>query len=803
MLGKILQDLRFTVRGLARTPIFTAAVITTLALGIGANTAIFTIVDRLLLRPLPYPHAEQVVMMHEISTKSPRMDVSPGNWLDWQRESKSFESIAAWNDRFNLTLTGEGEPERLKTQAVSHEFFGVLGVHPIMGRDFVTDDDKPGVPRRVILGYSLWQRRFGGSSGIVGKTIQLNATAIEVIGIMPAGFRFMSNDTDLWLAYALDRNRAWRDQGGRSIPYVVGRLKPSVTPAAAQAEMRAIMSRFAQLYPFNKDTSAIVIPLRDVITGEVRTSLLVLLAAVGVLLMIACFNVANLLVSRSAYRRREIAIRSSLGAGRAAIVRQIVLESLTLALAAGVAAVLVARGGIAVLLAVTPPALLQMADVSIDGWILLYTFGITVIIGVALGLVPAVPLVRGHLTDHLQDGGRSVTSSARVRRMLIVAQVAMTVVLLCGAGLLVRTFLALTHDPVGVNAANVLTLRVDLPGARYNNAKQVAFFRQALEKLQALPGVESTGAARDLPVSRLRISGTSFRIQGEAELPPDQQPSTWVRVAAPGYFKTLGISVLKGREFINLDQVEGAEPVFIVNAAFAKKFFPTRDPLSSAISVFMDDKNPFGRIVGVVDDVKEGSLRNNAEPAVYYTNGQLASNGMTLFIRSSRGTGLAREAIQVIRELDPLLPVTEVRMLEEAFGDTVARERLNAVVSGAFAASALLLASLGLYGLLAFTVAERTREIGVRMALGAGPGAVLQLVLANGLRLVTLGAVIGSITAFGLARFLQGLLFGVTAYDPLTFAAVISLLMFVSVLAVWVPAYRATTVNPVVALRKD
>jgi len=803
MFERLLRELRFTVRGLARTPVFTAAVILTLGLGIGFNTAIFSIVDRLMLRPLPYPNGERLMMMYEIRSTSRRMDVSPANWLDWQRDSTSFERLAAWTNRGAVTLTGEGEPERLKTQLVSHEFLRVLGVSPMLGRDFVAEDDRPGVPRRAIISHALWQRRFDSDPAIVGKTLQMSSVPVEVIGVMPVGFRFMDNDTDVWLPYALDRNRAWRAMGGRSIPFVVGRLKPLVTPEAAQAEMTGMMARLGQLYAFNKDTSALVIPLRDVLTGEVRTSLLVLLAAVGMLLLIACFNVANLLVARSAYRRREIAIRTSLGAGRGAIIRQLIIESVTLAVVGGVAAVFIGRSSIVILLSLTPPALLQMVGVSIDRWMLLYTFGISMVIGVVLGLAPAMPLVRGQLSDYLRDGSRSVTSSTRVRRWLIVAQVAMTVVLLCGAGLLVRTFLALTHDPTGVKAAHILTLRVDLPGARYNNAKQVAFFRQALEKLQALPGVESTGAARDLPVSRLRISGTSFRIQGEPELPPDQRPHTWVRVAAPGYFKTLGIPILKGREFTNLDQVEGTEPVFIVNAAFARKFFPSRDPLSSAVSVFMDDKNPYGRIIGVADDVKEGSLRDESTPTVYYTNGQLASNGMTLFVRSSRGLELAREATQVIREIDPLLPVTEIQMLEQAFGESVARERLNAVVSVAFGISALLLASLGLYGLLAFTVAERTQEIGLRMALGARPSGVLQLVMINGLRLVGVGAAVGLLAAFALSRFLQTLLFGITGHDPMTFVAVAGLLTLVSALAVLIPAYRATMVNPIVALRKD
>jgi len=796
------MDIRYCLRTLARTPVFTITVVLTLALGIGANSAIFSIVDRLLLRSLPFPNGEQLVVLHESRRTAPRMDVSPANWLDWQRDSRSFESFAAWTNRFPSTLTGSGEPERLKAETVSHEFFPLLGVQPALGRIFSANDDRPGAPPTAILSYSLWQRKFAGDKGILGKTIELNAMAVEVIGVMPAGFRFLSYDTDVWHPFALDRNVSWRDTAGRFIPYVVARLKPSVTYDTGKAEMETIAGRLAQLHVFNRDTSVTVIPLREAMTGQVQTSLLVLFAAVGVLLLIACSNVANLVLARSAYRRREIAIRTSLGATRIAIVRQLMTESLLLAAAGGIVAVFVARSSVAVLLALVPPSLLQTPSIPIDRWVLLYTLAISVLTGVVVGLAPALPAIRVDFADYLRSGTRSVTLSMPLRKGLIVAQVAMTVVLLCGAGLLMRSLFALIHDAIGVQAENVLTMRVELPASRYNPPQRLGFFRQVIERLQALPGVQSASAASDIPVATLRTSGTSFQILGQAELPPNERPTTRVRVVTPGYFKTLGISLLSGRDFTQDDQTRGAAQVFIVNETFAKRYFPNRDPLSESISVNMQrPDNPYGRIIGVVGNVKEGSLRGVAEPTVFYNYRPLPYPGMTLFIRTTRGAEITREATQIVRDIDRNLPLVEVRMLEDAFADSAARERLNAVVSGAFAVCALLLATLGLYGLMAFTVAERTTEIGIRLALGAQASQVLGMVRQQGLTLVALGGGLGLAIAFGVSRFLETLVFGVKSYDPLTFGAVTALLILISMVAVLIPARRATRITPLVALR--
>jgi predicted permease len=447
---------------------------------------------------------------------------------------------------------------------------------------------------------------------------------------------------------------------------------------------------------------------------------------------------------------------------------------------------------------------LGVASVPLDGWVLLYAFGIALLTGVLVGLVPAISATRAQLVNSLRDGTRAVTSSTRARQALVVAQVAMSVVQLCGAGLLARSLLLMTTDPTGLTARDVLTMDVVLPVSRYGPKQQVEFFREALESLASLPGVRSVGAARDIPMSMARISGTSFRIDGEPEPPPNERLTTLVRVVTPGYFATLGIPLVQGREFTYEDPAAGSAPVFVVNESFAKRFLRARDPLAAALSVNMQGaENPYGTIVGVAGDVKDGSLRGTAEPTVFYSNSQLASPGMTLMIRTSRGPELAREAVDVIRRMDANLPVTRIRLLDSALGDSVARDRLNLVVMTAFAISALLLASLGLYGLLGYTVTERTSEIGLRMALGARAEQVLGMLMLHGLKLVAVGAILGLVGAAALGRLLESLLFGITARDPLTFAGVVLLLGIVCVVAALLPARRAAHVDPMVALRNE
>jgi predicted permease len=519
-------------------------------------------------------------------------------------------------------------------------------------------------------------------------------------------------------------------------------------------------------------------------------------------LIIACFNVASMTLARAGSRAREVAVRMSLGAGRSAILRQFLVESLLLALVGGAAGFLVALWGISALLELSPRNLIRVPEVRPDRWVLMYTSGVSILTGFAFGLAPAIAASRASLAQHLHGIGRSVTKSMRIRQSLVVAQVALTVILLCGAGLLVRSFVNLNSVPTGVDASEVLTMQIAMPVARYDRNQQIEFVTSVVRRLEALPGVQSAGATRSLPVIG-PTSGTPVEFQGVPETSPAGSPSTRIRMATPGYFRTVGIPIVRGREFIWEDQRPNTGPVFIVNEAFVKTYLPNRDPLSTAIRVFMTRDFPFGAIIGVTADVREGSLRAEATPTVYYNHRQLTYAGMTLFVRTNRLSSMSREAVQVIHGLDPKIAVTQIRPLSDALGQSIARERLNAVVSAAFSITALLLAAFGLYGLLAFLVAERTREIGIRMALGAEAFAVMRMVMSRGFFLVALGSVAGLAGAFGISRFIRALLFGIQPDDPATFGAVGLLLVCVTAVAAFVPAYRATRVDPVVALRQE
>jgi putative ABC transport system permease protein len=789
------------MRGLRRAPGFATAVVLTLALGIGGNTAIFSVVDQLLLRPLPYPNGNQLLVIYEIGRQGSRADASPANWLDWQRESRTLASIAAWATT-TMTLTGVGEPVRLYGQLVSSEFFPLLRVDPLLGRTITEADDRANAPRVAVISHALWQRRFGGEAGVIGRVVQLSDQPYEIVGVMPPSFRFVHQNTDIWSAYQLDRARPWRDTDGRFID-VVARLSDGVTMAAATAEMTAITRRLGETYAFNKGFSIELIPLREELAGQVQTSLLVLYGAVGVLLSIACFNVANLLLARAAGRQREMAIRASLGAGRLAIVRQLLVESLVLAVLGGAFGVALAHWSLAALVAFAPANLLRVPDLHVDTRIALYALGLSVCTGVIVGLVPAVSLIRRSLATRMRASGFNVTQAPRVRQALVVCQVAMTVVLLCGAGLLIRTLLALNVADTGFDRRNVLSMEVVLPAARYAPERRAPFFQQAVDALRALPGVEAAAAANSLPVIGTPRGGTSFHRLGTPELPPSERPSTRVRVVTPGFFRTLGIPVLRGREFTEADQAPNAAPAFVVNEAFAKSYLQDVDPLTASLSVLMQAENPHMPVIGVVGDVNEGSIRGGARPTVFYSHGQMQGTAMTIVLRTRVPDSLRAAAVGAVHALDPNLAVTSVRTLEEAFAESVAQERLSALVSGAFALSGLLLASLGLYGLLAFLVTERTKELGIRIALGAHLGRLMGGVIAGGLRLVAIGAAIGVVAAVLLSQSLGTLLFGVTPYDPATYGVVLALLAAVAIWASYVPARRAARVEPLTALRQD
>lgn len=803
----LLRDARHMARGLRKSPVFTITVVLTLALGIGGNTAIFSIVDQLLLRPLPYPHGEQLVTVFEtfpfentVMAGTRQSRVSPANWLDWQRDNRTLQSLAAWRAT-NVTLTGIGDPVRLNALLVSAEFFPLLGVPPLLGRVPSQADDRPNAPGVAVVSYQLWQRRFGGDAAIAGRVVHLNDRPIEIIGVMPESFRFIYQDTDLWAAYRLDRAQAWRETSGRFMN-VVARLKPETSIAAARTDLEAIAQRLSTLYAFNKNTSVALLPLREELTGQVESSLLVLYAAVGVLLAIACFNVASLLLARASSRRRELALRSSLGAGQGAIIRQLLVESVLLAIAGGVLGMFFAGWTIDALIAFAPADLLRTSELRVDRRVMLYAFGLSIVTGVIVGLGPALGAARQSLIGSLRSSGASVTQSPRLRQGLVVCQVGMTVILLCGAGLLTQTLFALQTADNGLNRHDVLTMEVGLPGARYPPEKRVAFYRSAVNALRALPGVQSAAAANSLPVIGGPTGGTIFHRLGTPELPLNERPVTVVRVVSAGYFRALGIPMIRGREFTDADEAVPV-PGFVVNQAFANTFLRDVDPLGASLSVYMQEENPYTPVIGVVGDVPEGAVRNLAEPTVYYSQRQMSQSSMTLFLRANRPAALAAAAVAAVHELDPSLAVSRIRTFDEAIAESLARDRLSALVSSAFALCALLLVSLGLYGLLSFLVTERTKELGIRIALGAHVGRLTRSVIAGGLWLVGIGSVLGIAAALLLLRWLGTLLFGVTPNDLSTYAAVLALLIAVAALASYLPARRASRVEPLVALRQD
>jgi predicted permease len=819
VLGDVLRDARYAVRGFRRTPGFTAAVVLILAIGIGANAAIFSVMQALIFDDLPYPDGGQLVAVYDSQPPSDYNVTTPGNWVDWLEQSRSFSSLAAWSYS-SATLTGEGEPATLTGQLVSAEFLPLLGVAPMLGRTFTPEEDRPNAPRVVILSHALWQDRFGEDPDILRRTLELNTAfggqaggnRYEVVGVMPRGFGFVPANgpaqVDYWLPLALDRVGA--SAVGRFL-FVLGRLGPGITPEAAQIEMSALNERLVDARGYGEEWSVNVAPLQTDRVRDLRTSLVLLFAAVAALVLLSCFNVAGLLLARGVHRRQEMAIRVSLGAGRAAIVRQLLTEGLVLALAGAALGLVVSRWTVDGLVALAPIGLLETVDLGLDATVLLYILGLSMVVAIVCTLAPVV--TSGHTSSGLRlaAANRTVTRTMRLRQGLAIAQVALALILVSGAGLLGRTLQELLGSHSGMNAENVLSLPVSLPVTGYDRDAQIRFFSEAVERFGNLPGVESAGAGRTLPITGVAFT-TVFHVEGTPEIPPpgqtagiDDLATVLVREVTPGYFRTLGIPVVRGRDFSPDDRREGAPPTFIVNQAFVRRYFPASDPLGANMSLVPPASAAAvldGRIAGVVGDVKERSLRGDADPVVFVDHGHVTFAGMTLFVRATRTQGLPQAATQIVRAMDPNLPVSPT-WLEDAFAGTVARDRMNAVVLGAFAMTALVLAAFGIYGLLVYVVADRTREIGIRVALGAPLKGVFMYVFGQGARIVIPGVVLGLAGALAFSRSLEGLLYGVAPYDPATFAPVVGLLLLVAAVAIWGPARRAMRVDPLIAMQDE
>ena len=811
----LLQDVRYGARVLARNKGFTAVAVLTLALGIGANTAIFSVVNDLLLRPLPYGDAERIVMLWEVTPEGRHQNTtSRANFRAWREQGAGFESMAAFSDQ-RLNLTGAGDPEEVSVQLATPELFKVLGVETLHGRVLIEDDARLG-SAGVVMSYGFWKRRFGGDPGLVGKPITLNGIPYNVVGIMPAGFQWhikqrsgTGRPAELWAVLPmLTTSGPASNERGRFLS-VVGRLKGGVSVGQAAAELKTIHTRLEQDSPYNKGYTAEVIPLRDQFVGNVRPALWILLGAVGLVLLIACANVANLLLSRVAAREKEIALRTALGARRIRVIRQLLTESLLLSLLGSALGLLVAWWGIGALVAISPRDLVNLQNVGINLTVLAWTLGISLVTGVVFGVAPALEATRMNLNDALKDGGgkgaeAQGSRSRRVRGVLVVGEVALALMLLAGAGLLVKSFAQLRKINTGFETDNVLTMVLRLPAAKYKEDPQfVAFFRQALERVRALPGVRSAGIVNFLPLYGGLGSATGFNIDGQPAPPPGEGPSTNVRVADAGYFDAMGIPLLRGRNFTPAEDAE-ARHVVLVSESFARKYFPGEDPIGKRIKVFMSEEPAWTEIVGVVGDVRYDNLTAEAEPTVYEPHPELTYEFMTLVIRTAGDPAAMAPAVRrELSSIDPDQPVSDVRTMNQVMAETVGRARFNTLLLGIFAGLATLLAAIGIFGVMSYSVTLRTRELGLRMALGAQPGRVLMLVLRQGLLLTLAGIGVGLVGALALTRVMSGLLYGVDANDPTTFAAIVLLLSVVSLIACYIPARRATRVDPLIALRYD
>jgi putative ABC transport system permease protein len=805
----LLQDIRYAFRMLAKKPGFTIAAVLAVAIGIGANTAIFSVVNAVLLRSLPYKDPDRLTIVQSHKRDSLRGSGSAAflDVVDWEKQSQSFEQMAVFRS-MGYTLTGGGEPERITGGRVSADFFPLLGVEAIEGRTFRPEEDQRGAERVIVLGHGLWQRRFGGDLSIIGQSLTLNAEGHTVIGVLPPDFKFPIDvaDAELWTAVAHD-GEILEERGGHYLK-VIGRLKPGVSINEAQLEMNEIASRLEQQYP-DENTGRIVNlnPMYEHLVGDIRRSLYVLFGAVGLVLLIACSNVANLMLARAATRAKEIAIRTALGASRRRIVRQLLTESLILAIIGGGAGLLLALWGIELLIKLGPRDIPRLNDIAIDGTVLWFTAAASIITGIIFGLAPALKSSKPDLNESLKEGGRGTSESFnrhRLRNLLVVAQMAFTLVLLVGAGLLVKSFLRLQQVNPGFAPANVLTMRVSLPAMFDEGDKAALFFKQATEQMESLPGVESVGAVTVLPLIGTN-SRTSFNIKSRP-YPENQEPVAEFRAITPNYFRTMGIPILKGRAFTERD-VKGKPGAIIINDIMARSFWPGEDPLGQILSigVSVSDNEPTEwEIVAVVGDMKHFSLDSEAVPEMYVPHAQQPWTSMTLMARSSSDpTQLAAAMRSQVLSLDRNQPVSDVRTMNEVIARSIAQQRFYMLLLTLFAVMALVLAAVGIFGVMSYSVTERTREIGIRMALGAQTRDVLKYVVGQGMMLTLAGVAIGLVGSFLLTRFMTNMLYEVDAFDPVTFAAISLLLALVALLACYIPARRATKVDPMVALRYE
>ncbi|HEY2800683.1 MAG TPA: ABC transporter permease [Chthoniobacterales bacterium] len=819
-----MNDLRFALRQLRKSPGFTFIAVFTLALGIGANTAIFSVVNAVLLKPLPFPNPQQLVAVgstnsHDGSAPDQLSSLSYPDYFDFRKENHSLASSAVYRE-LTVAFTDGGNAQSLVAIKASGEFFDVLGIKPLIGRGFVrADEEAGGGPggHKVVLSYDFWQKQFGGNKSVLGRTIQVDRRSCTVIGVMPARFQYpIQNDpieiyeTTSEDAESPDGSKPTTQQRGNHSLDAIARLKPGVSAAQAQADLVTIAARLEKQYPdSNSYFSVLVKPMRDELVGDVRTALYVLFGAVVCVLLIANANVANLLLARASVRGKEIALRAALGASRSRIVRQLLTESILLATFGGIVGLVIALWGTSALIHAVPRNIPRIGDISLDPVVLAFTLIVSLATGIVFGLVPAWQASHVDLNSALKSGMRTGGDGGhkgKLRNSLVMAEVALALVLLICAGLLIQSFTRLGEVKTGLRPDRLLTARIVLPSSAYpKNENTIAFFQRLLPKIRALPGVESASTIVPLPLSPSNIA-TDVDI-ADHPLPEGQRASSPTRIAGNDYFKTVGIPLLQGRAFDEHDTFTSA-PVVIVNEFFAKKFFPGQNAIGKRITPGMsatDAEAPMREIVGIVGNVKHRSLRSDDTPEMYVPQTQMPFNSISLVVRTrvANSASLTSAISGQLATVDPDIPLTSVKVFEDYIAKSLARPRFNALLLSIFAAVALLLTAIGIYGVMAYSVAQRTNEIGIRIALGAAKSSIFRLIVGQAMALVAISVAVGVVGAFGATRLLNSLLFGVGAADPMTFGAIVLLISAVALLAAWLPARRAAQVDPIIALRTE
>ena len=799
-----------------RNPGFACVAVLTLALGVGANAAIFSIVNAVLLRPLPWSQPDRAVMIWSRWNAFDKTWVSDGEVNDYRKETRTLAEVAAWSDG-QVNLTGDGEPERVAAGSVTANLFAVLGATPIRGRAFTPQEDVPNGPRVAIVGYGLWQRRYGGDPSIVGRTIQINGAACEVVGIMPADFVLPTDFQNpspsvLWTPSGWDD--ASTDHGNHGY-YAAARLKPGVTVAQVRDELHTLAQIWTRqgFYPPQMGFDVLAVSLQDEVVGTIRRAIWLLFGAVGFLLLIACANVANLLLARAEARQREMAVRTALGAGAARVVRQLLTESLVLAGISAAAGLALAGIGVRLLAWWNPSSIPRVAGTSVDARVLLFTIGVALVTTVIFSVAPAARLIRPDLTESMKEGGGNATTGSgrsRFRNALVVSEMALAVVLLVGAGLMLRTLWSLQRIDLGFNPAGVLTMRISLPAASYGRPEQVVnFYASLVDRIAAIPGVTAAGAARSLPLGST-IGDFGVRVDGYVPSPGTSAKGDWQIVTA-GYMPAIGEQVLRGRNIERTDTSD-TQLVGLINEEMGRRYWGGRDPLGGRFTIGNRPDRPWITVIGIVKDVHHNSITGAVKEKFYIPHTQWHRSlgnanlirGMTLVARSEGNpSALTAQIKDTIHRLDAALPVADVRTMEEVVGGALSTPRFTSVLLSIFAGLALTLSAVGIYGVLSYVVSRRMREIGIRVAIGAGRGQVLKLVLGSGVSLALAGIGVGLALAFGVTRLLRGLLHGVTPADPATFAVVATALTVVAALASAVPAWRASRVDPVIALKSE